>query len=158
MPPTTPASPQPSPGKRAVVGVILWQNQFLTIRRSQTVAAPGKICFPGGKIQAGESEEVALVREIEEELGISATVSHRLYENVTGWGTQVAWWLTHIEEDAQVQINEEEVAQWCWMTPHTMLRHPDLLSSNRDFLESWGRSTFAIPGIAVPDNWDEIAG
>lgn len=152
------ASPlQPTSGKRAVVAVILRQNHFLTIRRSQTVAAPGKICFPGGGIQTGESEEVALAREIEEELGVSATISSRLYHNVTGWGTSVAWWLTHIEEDVQIQINEAEVAQWYWMTPSTLLRHPDLLSSNRDFLESWGRSKFAIPGIAAADIWDDIA-
>ncbi|RCS54587.1 NUDIX domain-containing protein [Bremerella cremea] len=151
------SSPQPTIGKRAVVGVILRQDQFLTIRRSQTVAAPGKICFPGGGIQTGESEEIALAREIQEELGVSATVSSRLYQNVTGWGTSVAWWLTHLEEDAQIQINEEEVAQWFWMSPSTLLRHPDLLSSNRDFLESWGKSKFTIPGIAVADTWDDIA-
>ncbi|PQO29648.1 NUDIX domain-containing protein [Bremerella cremea] len=149
-------SPQPSNGKRAVVGVILWRNQFLTIRRSEHVAAPGKICFPGGKIELGESEEDALIREIQEELGILATAGHRLYTNVTGWGTSVAWWLTHIAEDAEVQINEKEVAHWCWMAPATMLRHPDLLSSNRDFLASWRNSVFSIPGIAVPDIWDDI--
>ncbi len=158
LPPTISSSQEPKIRKRAVVAVILRQNQFLTIRRSQTVAAPGKICFPGGGIEAGESEEAALIREIQEELGISATVSNRLYENDTGWGTSVAWWLTHIAEDAQVQINEEEVAHWDWMPPSIMLRHPDLLSSNRDFLASWGKSAFVIPGITVPDDWDEIDG
>ncbi|PQO42249.1 NUDIX hydrolase [Blastopirellula marina] len=149
------ATPQPTPRKRAVVGVILRQNQFLTIRRSQTVAAPGKICFPGGGIQPGETEAEALVREIREELGISSIAGSRLYENVTGWGTSVAWWLTQIEEDAQVEINLEEVAHWSWMPPQVMLRHPDLLSSNRDFLASWRQARFVIPGITVPDDWDD---
>lgn len=156
--PNLPATTHPTPRKRAVVGVILRQNQFLTIRRSEKVAAPGKICFPGGGIQPGETEAEALVREIQEELGIASVVGSRLYENVTGWGTSVAWWLAHIEEDARVEINAEEVAQWNWMRPQAMLRHPDLLSSNRDFLASWGRARFVIPGIAVPDDWDDADG
>ncbi len=144
--------------KRAVVGVILRHNTFLTIRRSQKVVAPGKVCFPGGGIEQGESEEQALVREIREELGVTATAGSRLYETVTPWGTSVAWWHAHVEENAQFVLQTAEVAETYWLLPQALLRDPDLLSSNRDFLVAWRNSTFAIPGIAVPRDWDEISG
>ncbi|MEW4456115.1 NUDIX domain-containing protein [Bremerella sp. JC817] len=144
--------------KRAVVGVILRQNCFLTIRRSQTVVAPGKVCFPGGGIQSGETEAEALVREIQEELGIESIAGERLFETVTPWGTSVAWWYATIQEDAQVVINLEEVAESFWRQPHELMRDPDLLTSNRDFLSAWGQATFAIPGITVPHDWDDISG
>ena len=140
------------------MGVILRHNTFLTIRRSQKVVAPGKVCFPGGGIERGESEEQALVREIREELGVTATAGSRLYETITPWGTSVAWWHAHLEENAQFVLQAAEVAETYWLLPQVLLRDPDLLSSNRDFLVAWGKSTFAIPGIAVPHDWDEISG
>lgn len=50
-----------------VVGAALFRNGelFLFRRRDQ-----GKLEFPGGKIESGESLTEALVRELEEELGI----------------------------------------------------------------------------------------
>ncbi|MEW4561354.1 NUDIX domain-containing protein [Bremerella sp. JC770] len=144
--------------KRAVVGVILRHNTFLTIRRSQQVVAPGKVCFPGGSIEPGESEPDALVREIREELGVEAMAGTRLFETVTHWGTSVAWWHARVEENVQFVLQAAEVAEARWLTPQTLLRDPDLLSSNRDFLVAWRQATFAIPGIAVPHDWDETSG
>jgi len=39
--------------RRGVVAVVMRGEQFLVIRRSQHVRAPGMYCFPGGTIEAG---------------------------------------------------------------------------------------------------------
>lgn len=45
---------------------LLFQKRSKTMRRQ-----PSEICFPGGKIDPGESPLTAAVRELQEELGIS---------------------------------------------------------------------------------------
>jgi len=37
--------------------------------------------FPGGKVEAGETDEVALARECQEELAVDLTVGRRLWSN-----------------------------------------------------------------------------
>lgn len=59
------------------VGIILdGQNRVLLTKRPGHVDHGGQWEFPGGKLEAGETGESALCRELEEELGIQVT-AHR---------------------------------------------------------------------------------
>ncbi|HEX7387001.1 MAG TPA: Nudix family hydrolase [Castellaniella sp.] len=59
---------------RVAAGLILDQRGRLLLgQRPEGKAWPGWWEFPGGKIEAGETVEQALVRELDEELGIHAT-------------------------------------------------------------------------------------
>jgi 8-oxo-dGTP diphosphatase len=49
-------------------------ERVLVAQRSKTQSLPLKWEFPGGKIEPGESEAEALVREIREELGVDIAV------------------------------------------------------------------------------------
>lgn len=52
------------------VAVVAHDNQFLVGVRDAATSLPGKAEFPGGKIEPGETPEVAAVRECLEETGL----------------------------------------------------------------------------------------
>jgi 8-oxo-dGTP diphosphatase len=53
------------------VGVLMQGNEFLLTSRPEGKVYAGYWEFPGGKLEAGESVEQALRRELQEELGIT---------------------------------------------------------------------------------------
>lgn len=59
------------------VGIIEQGGKLLITRRKPEDSFGGLWEFPGGKLERGESMELALVREIEEELGIRVEVGGR---------------------------------------------------------------------------------
>jgi 8-oxo-dGTP diphosphatase len=66
--------PPADPGKPTVlvaaVALVDIDGRVLIARRPEGKAMAGLWEFPGGKLQAGETPEAALVRELREELGI----------------------------------------------------------------------------------------
>ena len=56
------------------VALLQWRGKILICRRRSDQAHAGKWEFPGGKVEAGETPGQALVRELDEELGISVEV------------------------------------------------------------------------------------
>ena len=64
--------------KRVVAGVILQDGKILVCQRTRHQTMPMKWEFPGGKIEEGEQPRDALRRELEEELGIRATIGEEI--------------------------------------------------------------------------------
>lgn len=127
--------PPDDPGRRGAVAIVMHGQRMLVIRRSRHVVAPLTYCFPGGGIESGESEEEALIREFREEIGVAVRPIRRLWENVTPWKVHLAWWLAELEPGETPIANPAEVASIHWMTPAEMAQHPELLQSNRQFLD-----------------------
>ncbi|MEM9365683.1 MAG: NUDIX domain-containing protein [Planctomycetota bacterium] len=131
--------------KSGVIGVIFRDDKLLVIRRSMTVNAPGKLCLPGGGIEAGESEPQALVREMQEELNIDVAPLRLCYRSVTPWGTRLAWWIASLEATATPVANPEEVAEVFWMTPENIFQAENMLPSLPDFIRGWQAGEIQLP-------------
>ena len=74
-----PLSPPSRPLIQVACGVLVdVAGKVLIAQRPEGKIAAGKWEFPGGKIEPGESPEAALARELNEELGIEATIGSRV--------------------------------------------------------------------------------
>ncbi len=61
-----------------VAGLIQQRGKLLIAQRSPSGMHPLEWEFPGGKVEPAESAELALARELEEELGIAAVIGPEL--------------------------------------------------------------------------------
>jgi 8-oxo-dGTP diphosphatase len=126
-----------NPGRRrGVVAVAQRDGLFLAIRRGRTVRAGGRVCFPGGHIEAGEEEHEAVVRECHEELAARVVARACVWRSVTSWGTSLAWWTVAFTGEVELVPDPIEVDEIFWRSAEELLGEPDLLEGNREFLEA----------------------
>lgn len=151
--------PQHKKKRHGAVAVVVDGGKFLIIRRSKTVRAPNLLCFPGGSIEEGESPEIAVIRELKEEVGLTSDHVQHLWHSCTSWGTLLEWLWVEPPVEMELQPNPSEVAEVLWLTPDDLLDRPDLLGSVPDFFAAWAHGLFKLPEIAgKPDaQWKKRA-
>ena len=66
------------PNQIVVAGAVISGSAVLVAQRRRPPELAGRWELPGGKVAAGETEPVALARELAEELGIEVAVGQRL--------------------------------------------------------------------------------
>ena len=91
------------------------EGRFLACLRPQGKHLGGHWEFPGGKVDPGESPEIALIRELREELGIEVAVGEPLAPVI--WSYErgairlLPFWCSVIHGDPQAL--EHERLLWC---------------------------------------------
>jgi len=70
------------PRARVVAGLFRRGDTVLAQRRPEGKARAGMWELPGGKVEPGETDEEALVRECHEELGVSVSAGERVWATV----------------------------------------------------------------------------
>ena len=95
---------------RVVAGVVMESGQVMIARRLERLRMGGMWEFPGGKVESGETDEVALARELREELNIVVTVHEFLGESIHDDGRGpiklVAYRCTHMSGELALQDHD----------------------------------------------------
>ena len=85
--------------KRVVAALIVKDGKILVCQRTKHQTMPLKWEFPGGKIEEGEQPRDALRRELEEELGIDATIGDEVarikHEYRSGNSVELRFFVVH---------------------------------------------------------------
>ena len=98
-----------------MVGAVLVRDgQMLAARRSAPPELAGGWELPGGKVDPGETEEQAVVREVREELGIAVRPIHRLdgAEPLGQRFTLHAWLVEAIDETEPRPLEDHDLVRW----------------------------------------------
>lgn len=100
--------------KDVTAAIITQNNKVLLTRRAPGEKHAGWWEFPGGKVEAGESPESCLHRELLEELEIETTIGEKLTENIhtyeTGAIRLLAYRATILSGSLQLHVHDEY--QW----------------------------------------------
>lgn len=89
--------------------------RVLATERAEPAHLAGRWEFPGGKVEPGEEERAALVRECREELGVVVTVGERLGSDLLLASERGPWilrvWLARIVS-GEVTLYEHSACRW----------------------------------------------
>lgn len=107
-------------GVRVVGAVIVRDGKILCAQRGPEGQLPGMWEFPGGKLEPGEEPEVALRREIQEELGCDVVVGEHLETTVYTYDFATISLSTYWCTLATGEPTPTEHSQLAWVSPREL--------------------------------------
>lgn len=119
-----------------VAAVIERSDRRLLIgQRRRGDTSPLKWEFPGGKVEQEESDDVALARELKEELGATMTRSAPIWRAVhkyaeTATPLEIRFYAVAIES---MDVHGNEFEQIAWVLPKELSEY-DFLAANRELV------------------------
>ena len=118
-----------------VVAAILERDGRMLIgQRRAGGSHAGKWEFPGGKVEAGESPEEAIVRELREELAIEASGVHEIHRYEYAYPGKRPLLLVFMRVPSFIgEPVNQAFAKIAWAQPSDFRRY-DFLDGDREFL------------------------
>jgi 8-oxo-dGTP diphosphatase len=128
-----------------VAGVLVRGDCVLACQRPPGGHHPGKWEFPGGKVEAGESLQQALQRELREELDIDVTVGPALWRAEHQYPGRERFTLTFfLVSDYAGTMTNEAFGTVRWV-PFRALHEYDFLEGDRAFITRIESGAIPIP-------------
>ena len=121
--------------REAIVAVLRRDGRVLAVLRGPTVSRPGYWQPLSGKVEPGETQEQALVREVHEEVGLTVSAGAKVWESETDDGSFRLHWWTADAADGEVVPDPVEVAEARWVTPEEFLALVPVFDGDREFFE-----------------------
>jgi len=118
------------------MAVIRRGDRVLAIRRGPAVPYGGWWSLPSGRIEAGESQAQAVVREVAEEVGLEVTPLAKVWECATDDGAYLLHWWTARPHGHELSLDAREVAEARWITRAEYLALEPAFQLDRAFFES----------------------
>ena len=98
------------------------------------MTAAGRVCFPGGAIEVGESQEEAVVREMKEELGVVVRPVKNVWRYDAADRALTLWgWVAEVES-GEIVPDPQEIEEVLWLTGDEGSGHVDGLPTNVEFI------------------------
>lgn len=140
-----------APKKHVHVACALIERDGLVLaaRRSASMSLPLKWEFPGGKLEAGETPEECLRRELVEEMGVAVTVGSALPQYTHSYDTFTVTLYPFVcsMERGSITLHEHDAV--VWLPPHE-LQTLDWLEADQPVLEGYlQRSGHLLQGAAM---------
>lgn len=96
-------------------------GEILVAQRGASMHLPLKWEFPGGKVEAGETAEACVVREIAEELSLKVEILKRLTSHVHENGQKAIRLIPFLCQIKEGEIKLLEHAAFRWLSPEKLL-------------------------------------
>ncbi|MGO4742079.1 pyrimidine (deoxy)nucleoside triphosphate diphosphatase [Serratia quinivorans] len=107
-----------------VAAIIEKDGKILLAQRDADSDQAGLWEFPGGKVEQGESQPQALARELDEELGIAASIGNYVASNQWQQSERVirlhAWRIAAFSGELQNRCHSD----FAWLTPEQAFDYP----------------------------------
>lgn len=105
------------------------------IRRGPREPDAGYWAPPSGKVERGESQEAAVVREIQEEVGVTVRPLRKVWESISADETHTLhWWLADAV-DGDLRLDQREVIDARWVTVQEIAALEPTFAGDRHFFE-----------------------
>jgi 8-oxo-dGTP pyrophosphatase MutT (NUDIX family) len=125
----------PVPGAKpdAVVAVVTRAGQVLVIRRAPRVSRPGYWAPLSGRIEPGESQAEAVVREVREEVGLAVMPIAKVWQCETDDGAYHLHWWTARAGPGELTLQVAEVSDARWIDPEAFGELAPTFADDRAF-------------------------